>query len=129
LHQTVPLVIIGLGLNVNSEGADFPPEIRASISSMYLATGTRWDVESTARDFLRHMEALYLRVQREGCGFVVRLWESRWAHQGQVLCREGLVGVAEGIDQDGALLLRSDDKLLHRVCSGEVQPVQPKRSV
>ncbi len=122
MHQTVALVIIGLGLNVNTERTDFPPDLRASISSMYLATGKRWDLEKTARDFLRHMEALYQRVKQQGCSFVVPLWESRWAHRGQRLSREGLTGVAEGIDHDGALLLRTDDNRLHRVCSGEAVP-------
>jgi BirA family transcriptional regulator, biotin operon repressor / biotin---[acetyl-CoA-carboxylase] ligase len=127
MHNRVALVIVGLGLNVNAETNDFPPDLRTSICSMYLATGKKWGLEATGRDFLRHMEALYERVNKEGCGFVVPLWESRWAHGGQVLSRNGLTGVAEGIDSDGALLLRDHDNTLHRVCSGEAEPVPHDR--
>jgi BirA family transcriptional regulator, biotin operon repressor / biotin---[acetyl-CoA-carboxylase] ligase len=127
IHNTVALVIVGLGLNVNAETNDFPTDLRTSIISMYLETGKKWDLEATGRGFLRHMEALYERVNKEGCGFVVPLWESRWAHRGQVLSRSGLTGVAEGIDPDGALLLRGHDNILHRVCSGEAEPVPHDR--
>jgi len=123
VDRSVAQVIIGLGLNVNCERTDFPPELMASISSMYLETGQGFDLESVARAFLRHMEMLYLRVKQEGCGFIVPLWQSRWAHQGHTLSRDGLTGLAEGIDRDGALLLRTPDGTLHRISSGEAHPL------
>jgi BirA family biotin operon repressor/biotin-[acetyl-CoA-carboxylase] ligase len=123
MHRSVALLIVGLGLNVNAEQTDFSPELRTSVGSMFLATGKQWNVEAVARDFLRHMESLYQRVKREGCDFIVPLWVSRWAHRGQVLSRNGLTGIAEGIDRDGALLLRTEGNTLHRICSGEAEPV------
>ena len=128
-HRSVPVMIIGLGLNVNAEQTDFSSDLRDSISSMYLASGKRWDLETTARVFLSHMESLYQRVRQEGCGFIVPLWEMRWAHRGQLLSREGFSGVAQGIDPDGALLLRAEDNVVHRVCSGEAEPLMRQHRI
>lgn len=123
IHRTVSLLIVGLGLNVNVDETDFAPDLRVNVNSVYLATGKQWDLEAVARDFLKHMESLYGRIRQEGCDFIVPLWESRWAHRGQVLSRNGLTGVAEGIDRHGALLLRTQDNRVQRICSGEAEPV------
>ncbi len=121
LHGQIAFVIIGLGLNVNAEESDFPDELRDSVTSLSLSSGKTWDLEAVARAFMEHMDALYRRVRAEGCQFIVPLWESRWAHRGQVLLHDGVVCVAEGIHPDGSLLLRIPDGTLLNICSGEAQ--------
>ncbi|MEJ2719024.1 MAG: biotin--[acetyl-CoA-carboxylase] ligase [Deltaproteobacteria bacterium] len=116
-------VIIGIGMNVNTEISDFPAELRSFVTSLFICTGTKWGIEEIARSFLEHMETLSRRVESEGCAFIPPLWENRWAHRGRVLRRDGLTGRAEGLDSDGALLLRTDDGSLVRVTSGEPVPL------
>ena len=121
LHGKVSFVIIGLGLNVNAEEGDFPVELRGLVTSLFLGSGTTWDLEATAREFMNRMDILYRRVRTEGCGFIAPLWELRWAHRGQVLEQDGRVGAAEAIGSDGSLLLRATDGRLLSVCSGEAR--------
>lgn len=121
--SVLELVIIGVGLNVNSVLDDFPPELRSSVTSVLLRTGRQTELENLARIFLGRMEHLYRRIRNEGGEFVVPLWLSRWAHKGCVLVHEGIRGIAEGLDHRGALLLRSDDGSTKRVLSGEVLPM------
>lgn len=117
-NRSINFVILGIGLNVNSELSDFPTDLRENITSLRIDTGREWDLEDTARDLLKRLELLYERVNREGCGFIPGIWRSRWAHRGAVLTRGGLTFTAEGIDANGALLIRGDNGKLERVISG-----------
>ncbi|MBI5571065.1 MAG: biotin--[acetyl-CoA-carboxylase] ligase [Desulfomonile tiedjei] len=129
LRGQIAFVIIGLGLNVNAEESDFPVELRDSVTSLSMSTGKTWELEAVARQFMRQMDALYDRVRREGCRFIVPLWELRWAHRGQALLHNGTACVAEAIHPDGSLLLRIADGRLLSVRSGEadVPPVTASR--
>jgi BirA family transcriptional regulator, biotin operon repressor / biotin---[acetyl-CoA-carboxylase] ligase len=119
--RTVRSVIVGIGLNVNMEQADFPSEFRDSATSLLLCTGKVREVEETARLLLGRLRDLYQRAKQKGYAFIPALWEIRWAHRGRTLSRNGVVGRGEGVGADGALLLRTGDGNLCRVTSGEVQ--------
>jgi BirA family biotin operon repressor/biotin-[acetyl-CoA-carboxylase] ligase len=122
--NTLEFVIIGIGLNVNSRFSDFPIELHDSVTSVLLATGEKWDVGDAAHGLLQEMDALYDRVNKEGCGFVPSLWETRWAHKGRILTRDGLEGRAEGIGPLGSLILRTTDGRRLEINSGEAEPTR-----
>ena len=122
--RAVQYVILGLGLNVNSEGEDFPPELQDSITSISLSTGRKQDLEATARLFLREMAMLYERVVREGCGFIPGLWETRWAHRHSSVIREGVRYKAETIAADGSLVALTEQGEFMRFTSGQVDVIR-----
>jgi len=121
--DSLEFVIIGIGLNVNSRLSDFPPELHDSVTSVLLATGEEWDLRDAARGLLREMDALHIRVNEEGCGFVPYFWETRWAHKGRILTRDGLEGRAEGIGPLGSLILRTADGRRVEINSGQAEPI------
>jgi BirA family transcriptional regulator, biotin operon repressor / biotin---[acetyl-CoA-carboxylase] ligase len=118
--RAVDYVIIGIGLNVNSEKTDFPHELQDSITSIFLSSGARQDLEETARLFLREMDSLYERVRREGCGFIPRLWDTRWAHRNSFVIRDGVRYKAEAIGPDGSLVVLTESGQSRRFTSGQV---------
>lgn len=118
-------VIVGVGLNVNSVEHDFFEEFRARATSLAIATGQRFDLVAVARTLLDEFGPLYDRMGTEGVGFVVPLWETLWAHRGTVLERDGVSGVADGVNPDGSLRLRTGDGRLITISSGEVAPARP----
>jgi BirA family biotin operon repressor/biotin-[acetyl-CoA-carboxylase] ligase len=122
--RAIEFVIVGIGLNLNTQESDLPPLLSTPATSVLMCTGRESDLEQTARTLLSNMDALYQRVKTEGCGFVPQLWETRWAHRGMVLIHETVTGVGYGIDSDGALLLRTDQDQLRRITSGEVIAAQ-----
>ncbi|MGO9569196.1 MAG: biotin--[acetyl-CoA-carboxylase] ligase [Desulfomonilaceae bacterium] len=124
-NREICYVIVGIGLNVNAESGDFPPDLRDSVTSLRLSSGRQWNLEDTAKDLLERMELLYERVKREGCGFIPYLWATRWAHRDARLARNGLHHIAEGIDAYGALLIRADSGEMERVTSGPSELVWP----
>lgn len=116
----IQYIVIGLGLNVNSQQSDFSKLFPVQATSLLMCTGKRWDLEATAHSFLREMSALYQRICREGPKIVPGLWQERWAHKGRILVHEGIPGVAEALDPDGALVLKRSDGSQERVVAGEV---------
>jgi BirA family transcriptional regulator, biotin operon repressor / biotin---[acetyl-CoA-carboxylase] ligase len=123
--KSVDFVIIGVGLNVNTDTDDFPVELRESVTSVFLETGRRSGLEYAARLLLESMGLLYARVSEEGCGFVPRLWQTRWAHEGAKVMVQDAEGIAIGIAPDGAMIIETQDGKLTRVTSGEALPVKP----
>ncbi|MES1206516.1 MAG: biotin--[acetyl-CoA-carboxylase] ligase [Pseudomonadota bacterium] len=119
-------VIIGVGLNVN--GVDFPPEIAERATSLRRAAGGL-PVDRTAvlGAFLNHLEPLLDEYERRGPAVAIAAFEAHAALPAP--CRvtapgrpnERLEGVAVGVDRDGALRLRDDTGHIHRVLSGEIQ--------
>jgi BirA family transcriptional regulator, biotin operon repressor / biotin---[acetyl-CoA-carboxylase] ligase len=121
--SNIEVAIIGIGVNVNSFAETFPEELRDQVTSMLICTGSEWSIEETARLLLHKLDLLYGRAKFEGCGFVPDLWARVWAHRGCRVSRDGLTGIAEGIDHDGALLLRTDNGRLEKINSGVVMPL------
>jgi len=117
-------VVVGIGLNVNGAGADFPPpELADRATSLQLALGRPLDRAAVLAAVLDQLEIAYDAFRADGPPAAVARW-TRHAALG-VRCRvlvDGaqLEGVALGIDADGALRLAGDDGRVHRVLSGEI---------
>ena len=123
MGDSVKYVIIGIGLNVNSEINDFPPELHRSVTSLFMCTSRQWDLVDIAKELLKHMEDLYKRVHSEGPGFIPTLWSDRWAHPGRSFAYDGAMGVAQGISSDGSLILKTDNEQVVHVTSGMMDPI------
>jgi BirA family biotin operon repressor/biotin-[acetyl-CoA-carboxylase] ligase len=118
-------VIAGVGVNLNTPGSRFPPELRAKASSLMLASGRRIDRAAFTGRLLAALEARYGRFLQEGFGASVRAeWESYSCLTGtevQVATPEGEQrGRVLGLDHDGALRLEAADRSIVRIVAGEV---------
>jgi len=123
MNDSFKYVILGIGLNVNSEINDFPPELHDSVTSLFMSTSRQWDLGNVAEELLKDMEDFYKRLRTEGPGFVPALWSDRWAHPGRSFTYNGAVGVGQGISSDGSLILKTDNEQVIHVASGIVDPI------
>ena len=123
IGNSVSYVIIGVGLNVNSEISDFPPDLQDSVTSLFICASRQWDLVDAAKALLERMEHLYRRVHTEGPGFIPGLWSKRWAHLGRTFAYNGVTGAGHGISADGSLILKTHEGQLLRVTSGIMDPV------
>ncbi len=121
-NNRVEYVIIGVGLNLNTDLVDFPPELRPLVTSFLIETGRKADLVETAQSLLSNVAALRHRVDLEGPEFIPKLWEVRWAHKGLPVVVRDIEGTAESLDADGSLMVRRAGQLI-RVNSGEVFPI------
>jgi BirA family biotin operon repressor/biotin-[acetyl-CoA-carboxylase] ligase len=120
-----PLVIIGIGINVNTALEQFPPELHQHVTSLALAAGHTWARMPLLALLLAHLECLYEDFQQGNMTSV----RQRWLHYGgQMIGRQvrfapessADVGTVLDLDEDGALLIQRVDGTRHRLVAGEV---------
>jgi BirA family transcriptional regulator, biotin operon repressor / biotin---[acetyl-CoA-carboxylase] ligase len=116
-------VVLGIGVDVNV--TEFPPELQNIATSLALETGQRIKRPELAAAILSELDADYERVLGGQFSTLAEEWEEQCATLGRrvevVSGHRRLCGRAESLDSDGALLLRTDHGHLERVVGGEVQ--------
>lgn len=129
-------VVVGLGLNVNTDFTNAPPFIAAA-TSLRLELGHPVDRLSLLRAYLDGIARRYARLKEGHSPY--NEWSRRLATLGQpVTARldnqataaqggppQYLAGVAQGVDADGALLLRTADGTVHRLLAADVSLRDP----
>jgi BirA family biotin operon repressor/biotin-[acetyl-CoA-carboxylase] ligase len=114
-------VVLGVGVNVN--GLEFPPDLAQLATSLRAVCGRAFDRVQLLVDFLAVFENVYDDFLARGPASGLVEWR-RYADLGRV-CRidqDGakVEGVATDIDDSGALLVRDDAGGVRRMISGEV---------
>ncbi|MCC6998001.1 MAG: biotin--[acetyl-CoA-carboxylase] ligase [Deltaproteobacteria bacterium] len=119
-------VILGIGVNVLSTQQDFPPELREIAGSLAIARGggdglTLAAFERRLLGELEHWLDLFLAG---GAAAIAPAWRARASTLGQpvqVAADHGVVsGVAEALDDDGALRVRTPAGDAVRIIAGEL---------
>jgi BirA family biotin operon repressor/biotin-[acetyl-CoA-carboxylase] ligase len=119
-----PVVIIGIGINVNTTLAELPPVLHDRVTSLALATGAPVSRHQLIARLLARLEALYHTLQHAGVASILE----RWRHYGRLPGRmvqftqatETRTGRVIGLDDDGALVVQTGDGVYHHLISGEV---------
>ncbi len=117
-------VILGIGINVNLTESDFPASLRSTATSLRIQAGHPINRPDFAAEVLRQLDFDYNRVVKGMFPEVAEEWESISCTLDQdVEIQVGdrkITGRAESLDQDGALLVRSQHGRLDRVIGGDV---------
>lgn len=130
--ERVSWVVIGVGVNVNARGEDFPDDLRGEATSVLLERGQAAPRALLAAACFTALEGWLDRHAEEGFGPVRAAWRERSVTLGRrvVVKVEGggeVTGVAEDIDEAGALLVRGPSGL-ERILTGDVALLRPARS-
>lgn len=124
----INFVILGIGVNLNMTLDQFPGDLRHPATSLLLESGTRVDRSRFTSTMLNELDRLYAGFLAHGFGPVREEWQQRCNANGRrVLVNDTGTdctgGRFIGIDSDGAMLLRSDDDVLHRITCGDVRVI------
>ncbi|HYQ81603.1 MAG TPA: biotin--[acetyl-CoA-carboxylase] ligase, partial [Anaeromyxobacteraceae bacterium] len=121
--------VLGVGVNLNARPEDFPPEMREETTSVAIERGQPAPRALFAAALLKTLEEWLDRHADTGFGPVRQAWRERSVTLGREVrvSTEGrdLEGVAEDIDEGGALLVRAGRRL-ERVLAGDVKLVRPR---
>jgi len=112
----------GIGVDVNQE--EFPPELRAIATSLKNESGEEVCRAELAVEILRELDFDYARICGGKFSTVADEWETGCATIGKkVSVQMGtrfVRGQAEALDDDGALLVRTEHGHLERIIGGDV---------
>jgi BirA family biotin operon repressor/biotin-[acetyl-CoA-carboxylase] ligase len=89
-------VVLGIGLNVNLEPADFPPEVRGLATSLAIETGRPQDRSELARRLIRALDELYAAALDGGPGALNDAWRARLGPLGQAVHLRTVAGSVAG---------------------------------
>ena len=115
--------MVGIGVNVNQEPGDFPPELATIAGSLRTAAGRLIDRPALAVAILRKLDLLLPALAADFPEIIAEaarrsLLLGRWI---QVRAGDGLLeGCAEQLDEHGHLLLRTSDGSIRQLTAGEV---------
>jgi len=120
----VKYVIIGIGVDVNQTAAEFPAELKKTATSLRIELGKTVLRPELATAILKELDKDYARVCAGQFESVADEWEEHCTTIGrQVTVQIGerrVRGEAESLDEDGALLVRTEHGHLERVIGGDV---------
>jgi BirA family biotin operon repressor/biotin-[acetyl-CoA-carboxylase] ligase len=124
----INFVILGVGVNINMTADQFPLDLRQPATSLLLESGCNIDRSHFTSTMLNELDRLYTDFLEQGFGPIREEWQLRCNAKGRRLLvsdsgTECSAGLFAGIDSDGALLLLSDDDVLHRISCGDVRVI------
>ena len=120
--DAVNYIVVGLGLNVNTP--KFPDEIQGIATSILIETGKVFPRVRLIQDYLQRYETYYEMVKKTGFDPIINRWKDLSNIIGKKVevnvIGNQFIGEALDIDGDGALILRDDQGVFHRIISGDI---------
>jgi BirA family transcriptional regulator, biotin operon repressor / biotin---[acetyl-CoA-carboxylase] ligase len=122
-QECLEYMIIGIGLNCNWAPPETPPDGQPA-TSLLRESGQEISRLLLLTRFLSHSETLYQRCAREGIGFLREEW-NRYSlvnrRRVKLIGSQGdWIGLAQGIDEYGGLILLLDDGRKKTFLTGDV---------
>ena len=123
-------LVLGIGVDVNMEQDSLPPDLRPLATTLAAEAGTKINRTELLREILRQLDYWYQAFLSNTAG-VLREWEKLNMTIGNHITVSGagetLEGLAQGIDEEGRLIVLRDDGSTRHVAAGDVSIVKGKK--
>ena len=120
----VHAVVLGIGLNIRKPQTGWPQEITQRVTDLTSASGGPVSRLRIAAEVIESLDACYDTYIKHGFFRIREWWWEAHAASGQMVRAHGhdgyVEGIAEALDEDGALLLRVDGEL-QRFVAGDIE--------
>ena len=117
-------VIPGIGIDVNQDASEFPPDLRKTATSLKIESGQSLSRAALAAAILHELDEDYSRICAGKFSAIADEWVEHCGTIGKdVTVQIGdrkIRGRAEALDDDGALILRSEHGRPQRITGGDV---------
>jgi BirA family biotin operon repressor/biotin-[acetyl-CoA-carboxylase] ligase len=123
--DSIRSILFGIGLNVNSNPATYPADIRRTATSLYAIGGEELPLSHVAAQVAAATHAAYqASILEEPSEDLAAAWAPLSSLSGKpvtaLISGKEITGIASGIDESGALLLQSPDGSIQRIRAGDV---------
>ena len=118
-------IVVGVGINVNINREEFPPEIREIAASLSEIKGKNISRVEFFKVLLEEFDQLYQEVLQNGFKKIFDLWRKYNITLGKKIRvipageEKEFFAVAEDIDEDGTLIVRTENGI-EKVYAGDV---------
>lgn len=120
----VKYLVVGMGINVNTQQEDFPEELRPIATSIFLQTKQQQSRVALVQGVLKHFEDLYLTFLSGDFASILAEWKANCSTIGKDIrvtgLRQSLVGKALDVAHDGTLQLQLSDGTITSVVAGDI---------
>jgi BirA family transcriptional regulator, biotin operon repressor / biotin---[acetyl-CoA-carboxylase] ligase len=118
-------MVAGIGLNTGQEDSDWPAELKGLATSLKMENGQAPDRAELLKDFLGEAGRLYQRLLNQEFPQLLQEWQAFSCMTGRQVRALGpggreILGMAIGLDPDGALQVRLDNGIIERIIAGDV---------
>ena len=118
LGHSVSFVILGIGLNVNQSKAQLPP----GATSLRLVSGKQHDLRLLLRTILHQIRSSYDTLNDHPK--ILEEWWRNCIHRPLkvkvTVSKDTVTGISRGIDDEGSLLIETDDHRIRKVSEGSL---------
>ncbi|MCP3923520.1 MAG: biotin--[acetyl-CoA-carboxylase] ligase [Desulfobacterales bacterium] len=122
--DSVNYIIVGIGININTEAVSFPKEIKNIATSLHIETGEKFKRKLITQSFLKSFEKLYNILKNRNFNHIMKEWKKHSDMIGKrveiEIFERKIKGVVEDIEDDGVLRVCSDDGSIERIISGDI---------
>lgn len=120
-----PTVLIGIGINVTHAESDFPPDVLARATSLFLASGSLFSRKEILAAIIPQLKKMITGLEEGRKAEVLACWRERDALLGKSLTwvtvgDKAISGQALGIDELGLYHIRDAAGMTHQVLSGDL---------
>ncbi len=126
-QDRIRYIVLGIGVDVNMEMGELPPEVRGLTTTLAAEVEAKINRTALLQQLLRDLESWYKKFLTNDED-VLEEWKklnltigNRVAVSG---AGESLQGLAQGVDNEGRLIVRCDDGTIHTVAAGDVTIVK-----
>ncbi|UJF36158.1 biotin--[acetyl-CoA-carboxylase] ligase [Paenibacillus hexagrammi] len=123
--ERLKYVIAGIGISANLKTEDYPEELLPIATSLAIESGQEISREQLIQAFLKEFEDLYFLYSEQGFAPIRLLWEALSVTLHRPIRTQGPAGIIEGIaeslDDSGALTVRTADGARIKVFSGDIE--------
>jgi len=120
--ESIAYVVVGTGLNAGSKA--YPPELCDRATSLEDALGHKVSRAAIFRSYLQAIEKYMELLEARGLAGIWEAYERKSCTIGRTVKVEGseenFQGIADGLDENGALLVKLEDGSIRRVLAGDV---------
>jgi BirA family biotin operon repressor/biotin-[acetyl-CoA-carboxylase] ligase len=122
-------MVVGFGINVGLDPTALPEPLNATATSILAETGRPADCLEVAAAVLGRLAVWYHALHDGHASALIEAWRTRsvpwWGRDVEIQSGGTLLrGQAQGIDETGALLLKTFDGVLLHILSGEAREVR-----
>ncbi len=128
-YGETPLVVIGIGLNINTGLSSFPAELSKKCTSLSIQTGRQHSRGIILKEIINTIEQNLVVLQQKNFEKIMQQFKKRDAIAGKelswVTIQGNIVpGRSLGIDGHGVLQIEDKEGFVHEVVSGDITLTQ-----